>query len=367
MLRLSIRTAVLLFVSALSAPVFAQSVLGTWQGTLPSGPSPRLVINVVKLPDGTLHATLFRPDTRGLEGEPFTQVHVADAHVDMSRELPGYSLTGTVNADGKSLTATWKEALQAVPLTLRLASPAEYWIKAPTNRMDPHADPSFEVVTIRPSEPGSKDYLFKPRNHLFRTRNQTVMALIQFAFDLQARQVEGLPAWCSEERFDITAEADTPGDPVEDQTRIMLRKMLAERFGFKAHSTQKDLPVYALVVGKEPPRLTPSSEMEGDHASLSFSVRPQQFYVAQAVATRMADFVPILMHFVPDRQIVDRTGLRGRWDFQFQVSAGGMQSEPGERQAAMFRGVESLGLKLQSTHAPVEFLVIEHIEKPSEN
>ena len=367
-MRLSIRTALSFFVSALAAPAFAQSITGTWQGTLPSGPGPRLVINVVHLSDGSLHATMFRPDTMGLSGQPFSLVHVADGHVDMTIDLAGTNLTGTVSADGKSISGTWREGKQSSPVTLRLAAPAEYWMKFPTH-MDPHADPSFEVATIRPSAPNDNNYLFKPHNHLFRARHFTVVEMIKFAYNLETRQVEGLPAWCSNQPFDITAEADTPGDPIEDQTRVMLRKLLAERFGLKAHVTQKDLPVYALVVEKAPPKLTPATEMEGDHSNISFDVVPEQGGRAQMVATSMKDFVPFLMHFIPDRQIVDHTGLQGRWDFHFAIPGERVQGSDGlsEFEAAMFRGVESVGLKLQPTHAAVDFLVVEHIEKPTAN
>ncbi len=151
-------------------------------------------------------------------------------------------------------------------MSFALATPETLWkysgpSKMPT--MSATADPSFEVATIKPSAHDA-NWGISRRTRLFQARGNTVADLIQFAYQVRQRQIDGGPSWMNALRFDVTGEPDAPGLPSMDQERLMLRKLLAERFGFRVHIVQKDFPVYALVVDKSPPKIDVSASSVND-------------------------------------------------------------------------------------------------------
>jgi uncharacterized protein (TIGR03435 family) len=155
----------------------------------------------------------------------------------------------------------------------------------------------------------------------------------------------------------------------------MLQKLLADRSNLSFHRDKKELSVYAITVAKTGPKLTKS---EGDPNGL-----PGLFFRGlgnlPARNATMADFAGVLQGAVLDRPVVDRTGLAGRYDFQLQWTPDRSQfismrvkvPAPPDDPAAppdLFTAIQQqLGLKLESAKAPVEVLVIDHVEKPTGN
>jgi uncharacterized protein (TIGR03435 family) len=154
----------------------------------------------------------------------------------------------------------------------------------------------------------------------------------------------------------------------------MIQKLLAERFKLAFHRDKKELGVYAIVVAKTGPKMTKS---QGDPNGL-----PGLFFrglgVLPAMNATMADFAGVMQSAVLDRPVVDHTELTGRWDFtltwtpdEFQFGSLGIKVPPPSKDATapdLFTAFqEQLGLKLESTKAPAEVLVIDHVEKPTEN
>lgn len=367
-MRLSIRTALLLFVCAFGAPVFAQSIAGTWQGTLSGGPMPRVVVRFKPEPEGKWRGFMSRPDRWGPKPIPMASVEFQGAHLKFEFGMFDIRFDGAVAADGKTIAGNFSENKQTYPLTLRLAaSPDDLWIKPqPAHGMDPHADPSFEVATVKPSLPGATALGIRPRAHNFQAKNATVYDLIHFAFDLQDRQMEGAPAWFRSDRFDINAEADTPGSPSDEQTKSMVRKLLAERFALKFHMIQKDFPVLALRFDKLPAAVTPA---ENPAASPNIIWR-QSADAAEAVFQQLSmhDFCGVLMYYIPERQVVDETGISGRYDFVVRMPPDTFQrTDQSEVAAAAIDGVKKLGFRLEAKHAQLEVIVIDHLDKPSAN
>ena len=125
------------------------------------------------------------------------------------------------------------------------------------------ADPSFEVVTVKPSKPDSpgKGCSAGLRRAEMGTLNTTLKDIIVWAYNLHPRQVSGGPAWMDADKFDIDGKADGEGVPNQAQFKVMFQKMLADRFQLKFHHEKKELSVYALTVGKGGPKLTKN---EGD-------------------------------------------------------------------------------------------------------
>lgn len=172
----------------------------------------------------------------------------------------------------------------------------------------------------------------------------------------------------------MAAQPDGEGQPNDKQWKVMLQKLLAERFKLTFHRETRVLSVYAIVIGKTGSKLTKS---EGDPNGL-----PSLFFrglgVLPAMNATMADFAGVMQSAVLDRPVVDQTGLAGRYDFtltwtpdEFQFTGLGVKVPPPSDSATapdLFTAVqEQLGLRLDSTKAPAEVLVIDRAEKPSEN
>lgn len=150
----------------------------------------------------------------------------------------------------------------------------------------------------------------------------------------------------------------------------MVRNVLAERFGLKSHREDKELPAYALVVNGRSAKLTRS---EGDPNGLpGFNFRTPG--VLGARNATMKDFASTLGRMVVNRPVVDKTGLSGRWDFGLEWAPDEVQHGQPSDQISNIRKPdliialqEQLGLRLDSTKAKTTTLIIDHVDKPTDN
>jgi len=227
---------------------------------------------------------------------------------------------------------------------------------------------AFEVASIKPSPPDATDRsLSTKRGGRLSTSNATVKQLVYFAYGVMPFQVSGGPDWVGSDGFDIEAKPADPNAPKE-QIRQMAQKLLADRFRLKVHTETRELPVYALVVGKHGTKLL-EDRSESPEVGMS-NLRGEM----RAAKASMPMFAGSLSRAL-QRQVVDQTGLKGAYSFTLrflpdQKLAG--QEEEGARAnsegASLFTALqEQLGLKLESTKGPVEILVIDRVERPSGN
>jgi bla regulator protein BlaR1 len=195
---------------------------------------------------------------------------------------------------------------------------------------------------------------------------------IAYGLPLSAEsRVIGGPAWVNNDadRYEVNAKIDETNfaamqkmPPAERgrQTELMEQSLLADRFHLKVHFETRDLPVYTLTLAKGGPKLTPSKPGE---SSLLTGVGDGQTNVLTAQAITMAQLIrsPLLR---PDgRMVIDRTGLTGAYDFTLKSSM-----DAGTDGPSLFTAVkEQLGLQLVSTKAPLEVIVIDHIDRPDAN
>jgi uncharacterized protein (TIGR03435 family) len=232
------------------------------------------------------------------------------------------------------------------------------------------ADPAFEVATIKPSQGNEKERSYGFKGVRFGAENASVTDLIKFAYKVRDRQIDGGPAWMNEDKFDIAAGADTPGQPSRDQQRSMVRKLLADRFGLKVHLVQRDFPVYALTV-ESPPKVTADEASGYDHGYVNVTDRKDGETAVQFTHYTMPEFADALMNFIQDRQIVDETGLTGRFNLALMIptdTAYGRQGPDGmDRATAYFGAVQPLGFKLIRKRSTLEVIVVDHLDKPSAN
>jgi uncharacterized protein (TIGR03435 family) len=357
--------------------LLAQDITGTWQGTLQAGRELRTVIKISKAEGGALKAVLYSIDQGG-QGLPSGPITLQGATVKMPFPGIGGEYEGKLSGDGNAIAGTWTQGPKPLPLNLtRATSETEWTIPPPPVRLKPmaaDASPTFEVATIKPSKPDAQGKGFRVSGRRFSTLNTTVSDLITFAYGIHARQITGGPAWLGTEKYDLAAQPDGEGQPNDKQWKTMIQKLLADRFQLTFHRDKKELSVYAITVGKTGPKLTKS---EGDPNGL-----PALFFrglgVLPARNATIADFAGVMQAAVLDRPVVDHTGLAGRYDFtltwtpdEFQFGGLGMKPPSSSESATapdLFTAMQQqLGLKLESTKAAAEILVIDRVEKPSEN
>jgi uncharacterized protein (TIGR03435 family) len=271
----------------------------------------------------------------------------------------------------------------------------------------------FEVASIKPSAPPGGEHMDVGVHIDGQRVSCTALNLkdyISAAYKLKIHQILG-PDWIGGERFDINAKL--PAGTSEAQVPDMLKALLADRFKMTAHRETKDFPVYALTVAKgglkmkesppdpdaptgdpgERPK-APATNVSGsggrggvhiEYGNGSFFTMADNKFIARKLP--MASFVEVLARF-EDKPVVDMTGLTGSYDFDLEFTqedymamlirsaiAAGVTMPPealrmlsGSSGDSLLNALEKLGLKLETRKAPLEVLVVDHIEKaPTEN
>jgi len=233
--------------------------------------------------------------------------------------------------------------------------------------MAANADPDWDVVSVRAADPNAKDDKFDVMGRHVIVQNQTVEIMLMMSYGLQKSQLAGLPDWVKTERFDVDGIASMDGQPNVQQFQSMVRKLLAERFGLKAHIEQREMPVFALTVAKGGPKLAPS---KGDPSGL-----PRQ-QVNGGSGVRRLEFMntsmkemTLLMLLEVDRPIVDQTGLKGKYDFKLNFTNDESRAPTdGSAPPNLFTAIqEQDGLKLDAVKAPAPVLVVDAVMRPSAN
>jgi uncharacterized protein (TIGR03435 family) len=248
---------------------------------------------------------------------------------------------------------------------------------------------AFEVASVKPHVFARGQFAFGAASRESEIRisgnrvsTQGLLAgLVLTAYKLRSFQVSGAPEWRDEtgrnQLYDIEARA--PGDraPTLDEVRQMLQRLLAERFQLKFHRETKEAPAYDLVVGNNPPKLKPSAP---DVESKAVSSSPNRFRMDYTNISISELVLRIGPQF--DRPLFDKTGLQGGYDFALEY----MPSPPStanispEEEAALAKLYPAdaapplpvalqrqLGLKVMQAKEHVEFLVIDHVERPTGN
>jgi uncharacterized protein (TIGR03435 family) len=234
---------------------------------------------------------------------------------------------------------------------------------------------SFEVAAIRPAVPGTRGYgiQFTPGRRVL-LKNVTLAFLVQSAWDVRDFQLSGATGWMNSERFDIEAklDADVP-DTAErlPQVRTAIQKLLADRFNLVSHRETKEMPVYALTIAKE------GSRMKSSAAETQSSIMKNGSKI-EAQHASMADLARVLSNIV-ERPVLDRTAIATFSDFTLQWTPD-LTEAPATKDAqnpappsladgpSLFTAIrEQLGLRLEPQKGPVNIVVIDRAEKPSEN
>jgi uncharacterized protein (TIGR03435 family) len=227
------------------------------------------------------------------------------------------------------------------------------------------AQSAFAVASVKPAGAQSRmgsDFRVLPGGTL-RVTNLNLIFLIMQAFDVKHYQVAGAPGWVGSDEFDILAKAE--GEPSRAEVMKMLQALLAERFHLKVHRETREGNVYTLVVAKNGFKLQAST---GDEQYIrEYRNTPDHLPgVSYTLTGKRASLVAIAQnlgnHF--GRPVLDRTGIQGEFDFKLDYAT---DDNPETGPPILISIQEQLGLKLQAAKGPVEMLVIDSIDKLSEN
>ncbi len=239
--------------------------------------------------------------------------------------------------------------------------------------------PEFEVASIKPAQPdprgGRVGWVADGFQGIITTKN-----LMSMAYSIRSTYIFDAPGWTDSSLYSVNAKIDDtsldalkkmPPKEVGKQYNLMVQSLLRDRFKLQVRKETKELPVYALVIAKGGPKFKPSAPAKpGTDGKIPPEEASVNITFAGSMRTLM--FRQMSMDDLPgyligtDRKILNETGLQGKYDFdlQFQEDTSGSDNSG----PSLFTALrEQLGLKLEPRKGPVETLVVEHIEKPSEN
>jgi uncharacterized protein (TIGR03435 family) len=245
--------------------------------------------------------------------------------------------------------------------------------------------PPFDVISVKPNK-GAHGTAMRFTPDGLRATGATVRFLLYEGYGgINSNQVLNEPAWAATDSFDIEAKvlpADVPtlAKMTFEQRRTMFQAILVERFKLAVHHETRVMPVYVLTVAKGGPKFKETAP--DDAATTTPRRRGTMVNNGKITSTdaQLSTLVTILSRRL-GRTVVDKTGLTGNYDFTLEYadddvgspspppdsSAAGVASTPDSRGSIFTALQEQMGLKLESTKAPVDVVVIDHIEKPTEN
>ncbi|HEV2688399.1 MAG TPA: TIGR03435 family protein, partial [Bryobacteraceae bacterium] len=235
--------------------------------------------------------------------------------------------------------------------------------------------PAFELADVHPSRHVTNPFMRGGvlRAGRYDVRTASMLELIGAAYGVDADKVQGGPSWLDADRFDISAKAP-PGTPPET-VKLMLQSLLADRFKLKLHTDNKPIPAFALSVGKGKPKLK-ESDGKAQSGCQGQPQNPQPGTIPNVMVTctnrTMEQFAQDLRNMAGgylQNPVVDRTGLKGSWDFDLKWTGRGALARAGADGISIFDAVDKqLGLKLQADKLTMQVIVIDSVnERPTDN
>ena len=260
--------------------------------------------------------------------------------------------------------------LVAAIFVLASAAPAQLAHEGPAKAIAlSQTLPPYDVVSIKQNISEEQSWGMNLHEDTFTASNVPLKPIIAFAYDIKSDLIYGLSGPVTSINFDIHAKVLPPdaGQPrkfTDQQLQAMIIPLLADRFHLKAHLEPKELPVFDLVVAHGGPKIKlDPSERTGSGWGINGQ---NDLKVLEGKTATMADLADILSDQV-DRKVIDKTGLTGHADITLKWSDE-VAMEQGGNTTSIYTALEDqLGLKLVPSKGPVDTLVIDHAEMPTEN
>ena len=220
---------------------------------------------------------------------------------------------------------------------------------------------TFDVVSIKPNKSGAAASETDTSPGRLNLINVTPLSLLIRAFGVMSFQIIGAPSWLLTERYDVVATVPN-GAVLTDQTRqSSIQKMLADRWNLRYHQETRNSPVYSLVASNDGSKLTPHTG-PGEYAMKVERAGPR--VILRSTRGNLPRLVEILSGF-SGRVVSNDTGFDGEYDFTLEWLQDASANDPGPSLFTALR--EQLGLRLVSTEKPAPVIVIDAIERPTEN
>jgi uncharacterized protein (TIGR03435 family) len=224
----------------------------------------------------------------------------------------------------------------------------------------------FEAASIKPADPGYSGHSWNADPERLTARNLSLKALITAAWDVKTYQIAGGPKWLDSDAFDIVATIEDIGEKLprgkeaDARIRMAVQNLLADRFHLVIHKETRPMTGYSLLVARNGFKL---QKAEGDRGGWGMGRGKMT-----AQRTSMEDITSFLA-FQLDRPVVDATGIQGVFNFTLEWSPNDRpDADPSDNRPSIFTAIEeTLGLRLEPGKVPVQIIVIDRAEKPSEN
>ena len=236
----------------------------------------------------------------------------------------------------------------------------------PAASQTPAQKPSFELASVKPNKSAQPrvavPVAFLPGGR-FTAKNASLVDVIVQVYPTRRIQMQGGPDWIDSETFDIVAKAYDPDAVGRDQMRQMVQALLEDRFQLRLHVEKKEMSIYALVVGKDPPKL--QEPKEGEATGVVRGERGQMTFTRMSIVGLVNTMANIVR-----TSVEDSTGLKGFYDFTldpFQFSNGVPRDNYEFGNAVLSAVQEQLGFKIEKRKELLDITVIDHAERPSEN
>jgi uncharacterized protein (TIGR03435 family) len=233
-------------------------------------------------------------------------------------------------------------------------------------------DPAFDVASIRPHQGPLRVIAgFTASGPRLRLEGYNLRLLVMEAYNVRGYRVSFAGSDPEREQrdtyYDIEALAEGTSSPAKEAFRQMLQSLLAQRFKLRFHWEVSQMFVYAIVVGKDGPKLKDSAPDQKPNRYIGVHGRNQSITASKETMGLLADDIECVEG--PGLPVVDETGLKGAYEIQFEATPEWrIGNNPQPEDLSLFDAVQDqLGLKLERRKVAVEILVVDHIEKPSEN
>lgn len=226
----------------------------------------------------------------------------------------------------------------------------------------------FKTISVTLSRSGVHWQTIRIEPNELKATNETLAGLIQTAYQIDADQISGAPNWISSERYDILAKVgNSPADEMQginpshrgpENGQLLLQALLSDRFKLAVHQESKLVPVYALVIASDGPKLMESNARADSDLRI---IQVENGRIAGREVP-IATLARILSEQLK-QPVLDETGLDHHYDVTFQWDANPVPSVPAMSAALQ----EQLGLRLIPQLMSKEFIAIDHVEAPSAN
>jgi uncharacterized protein (TIGR03435 family) len=226
---------------------------------------------------------------------------------------------------------------------------------------------SWDVVSVKPHKAADGVSSWMRTGPAGFSADVTVRSLVMTAYNLiMLEQISGLPGWAENENYEVQGKLDSESTEAfkklsrnnqASQRSLLMQALLADRFKLRLHHDLRELPVYNLVIARSGLKMKEASSSKDESWSMGLgSITSKGMPIASLVASLSN---PV------GRMIIDKTGLTGKYEINLTFS---WNDEPGDASPSIFTALQDeLGLRLEPAKAPVDVVVIDHLERPSEN